>query len=273
MIAQRLWSWLAAVVTLVVLANSASAQHLTPFIPPDYFDPDLQFFAPAEVDYFDDPAPPTTGWFFTYDRMAWDVSRAENAPQPYELDTAWGNRFDMGFMTEDQGGWLFNLTHLDGPTGGNGALKGALSSVELNRVFRFDPLPHNCIIEPFIGLRYLRYDDEGQFPFQNPVYNNILTGQLGVRAWKNIGLWKTSAELRSFNGVNWQWYREDDFSEFMPGAEIRADLQYNLTRDVSLRVGWEGLFFFDGVGRNNDYFDNCQSVYMQGLTFGFAVNR
>jgi hypothetical protein len=273
MIAHKLWSWLAAVVTFAGLAGSASAQHFQPFIDPDYFDPDLQFFAPAEVDYFGDPEDPTTGWFFTYDRLNWYVSRAENGSRPWDSDMTWGNRFDIGYMTENDGGWLFSTTHVNGPTGGADSLNADLRSVELNKVFRFDPLHHNGIIEPFIGLRYMYFDDFGEFPFGNRVQNNILTGQLGVRAWKNIGHWKVASELRSFNGVNWQFFQTEDYATFLPGAEIRVEMQYSLTRDIALRVGWEGLYMFDGLARNNNLFDNSEDLFMHGVAFGFTVNR
>ncbi len=273
----NVWSWLAAMIALLGLANTASAQQFQPFIDPAYFNPDLQFFAPAEVDYYGDPAPPTTGWFFTYDRLYWSVTRPENGTRPWDGDFTWGNRFDMGYMTEDDGGWLFSGTHVDGPTGGAGSYKAALASVELNKVWRWDPLHHNGIIEPFIGVRFVQFNDYGSVndPFVTPqhIKNNIVAGQLGVRTWKNVGHWKLSAELRAFNGVNFQMYETEDFSEFVPAGEVRTEMQYNLTRDVALRVGWELLYFGNGIGRNNNLVDNSEDLLETGVTFGFTVNR
>ena len=51
----RPYLWLAAVVAVVSLANVARGQHFDnfqPFIEPNTWNPDLQFFAPAEVDTF-----------------------------------------------------------------------------------------------------------------------------------------------------------------------------------------------------------------------------
>jgi hypothetical protein len=274
--------WLAAVAAVVGLATSASAggsavQHpqMVPFIEPDYFDPDLQFFAPADVDYFGDPAPLTTGWFFTYDRMYMGVSRPDTASRPWDLDMTWGNRFDIGYMTEDDGGWLFSGTHVDGPTGEADSAKASLTSVELNRVFRLQPTFHNGVIEPFIGLRFAKFTDYGYptIAFGDTIENNIFAGQLGVRVWKNVGRWKLSSDVRFFGGVNYQMYTTEDFAEAVPGGEVRAEAQYNLTRDVALRCGYEMMYFGTGIARNNNLVDNTEDLVIHGLTFGFTINR
>lgn len=276
MLANKVRSWLAAVATVIGLASTAQAGDFGPlFVDPDYFNPDLQFFAPADVDYFGDPAPPTTGWFFTYDRMYMSVSRPDTATRPWDLDMTWGNRFDIGFMTEDDGGWLFSTTHIDGPTGEADSAKASTSSVELNKVWRLDPLFHNGIIEPFAGMRFVKFNDYGYptVPFGDTIENNIVAGQLGVRMWKNIGHWKASTDVRFFNGVNFQWYTTEDFDTFVPAGEVRAEAQYNFTRDVALRVGYELLYFGQGIARNNNLFDNSEELTMHGVTFGFTINR
>jgi hypothetical protein len=101
----------------------------------------------------------------------------------------------------------------------------------------------------------------------------MVLGQLGVRAWKNIGKWKISSEIRGFSGVNFQWYESEDFDEYVGGGEARAEMQYSLTRDVALRVGWEILMFGDGIGRNANTFDNSEDLLETGVTFGVTVNR
>lgn len=275
MATHKLWSWVAAMVTLLGLANSANAQEFQPFIDPAYFNPDFQFFAPADVDYYGDPAPPTTGWFFTYDRLYWVVSRPDNGPRPWDGDTSWGNRFDIGYMTEDDGGWLFNTTRIEST---NPGFQFNQTSVELNKVWRWEPLHHNGIIEPFLGVRYIQFNDYGP-PVVNPFFvegdiqNNIVAGQIGMRAWKTIGHWKVSGEIRSFNGVNFQFYDTVDYSEFVPGGEARAEMQYNLTRDVAIRVGWELMYFGKGIARNNNIEFNAEDMVQSGVTFGFTVNR
>lgn len=88
---------------------------LQPFVDPLAFNPDFQFFAPAEVDNYGDGPEANTGWFATYDRMYLYVSRPNYVPSYTEGDFAWGNRFDLGYMSDEEHGWLFSFTHLDGP--------------------------------------------------------------------------------------------------------------------------------------------------------------
>ncbi len=129
----KLTHWLTvAAAALLLIAPSARAQHdplphdYTPFIDPLAFNPDFQFFAPAELGDFGRPPEPNTGWFGAYNRMYIYVSRPDNhgAPpggnpstgNPYtDGDFTWGNRIDLGYMTEDDTGWWFTGIHIDGP--------------------------------------------------------------------------------------------------------------------------------------------------------------
>jgi hypothetical protein len=137
----------AALLAVVWLTNAARAEHpqFQPFIEPDYFNPDLQFFAPAEVSEFGGGEPPNTGFYATYDRLYINVSRPEgnNTPNidfndvdpplppdvvipgqqdslgslwsPWEGDFTWGNRLDFGYMTEDKVGWNMVAWSISGP--------------------------------------------------------------------------------------------------------------------------------------------------------------
>jgi hypothetical protein len=105
-----------------------------PFIAPDLFDPDYQFFAPAEFSEFGrgDAAP--RGWFGSYDRLYLWVTRPNNqnsggvfpGSQQSILgdnkagDFGWGNRFDVGYMTAEDHGWLATFWSLNGPNHGGG---------------------------------------------------------------------------------------------------------------------------------------------------------
>lgn len=137
----------AALLAVVWLTNAARAEHpqFQPFIEPDYFNPDLQFFAPAEVSEFGGGEPPNTGFYATYDRLYINISRPEgnNTPDipvgnvdpplppapvipgqidslgslwsPWEGDFTWGNRLDFGYMTEDKVGWNMVAWSISGP--------------------------------------------------------------------------------------------------------------------------------------------------------------
>ncbi|MDP6444539.1 MAG: hypothetical protein QGG36_24375 [Pirellulaceae bacterium] len=125
--------WLASLTAVLVMASTSWAQHVQPFIDPLVFDPDFQFFAPAELGDFGNPAPPNTGWFGKYDRMYIWITRPSDqtkAVQPFgttitslgnhtEGDYTWGNRWDFGYMTEENHGWLFSAIHIDGPSAAN----------------------------------------------------------------------------------------------------------------------------------------------------------
>lgn len=194
--------WLAAIAVTIAIAASASAQGLPtspgqdpfwkfqPFLDPGYFQPDFQFFAPAEVDDFGGEEKPNTGLYVTFDRTYMNVSR------PIDLfshgsqgqgDFTWGNRMEVGYMKGDPSGWQAVLWHVNGPnekfanassqvneTAGAAApvtlpfVEGQsfdtlnqlkMSSFELNKVWRLKPYHNNTILEPFIGYRYMNVRD------------------------------------------------------------------------------------------------------------------
>jgi hypothetical protein len=165
-------SWCAALLAAVSLAVAAQAQErnahfainehdepatapefhnrFNPFIEPDSFDPDLQFFAPAEVSDFGGGEPPNTGFYFTYDRMYINASRPDGDPSFDDVgdgDFGWGNRCDFGYMTCDCLGWGSSIWHLDGPN--------ELLGVVQERLGRFneDDSPPGSGEEPVLNNR------------------------------------------------------------------------------------------------------------------------
>ncbi|HUE70486.1 MAG TPA: hypothetical protein VMP01_06305 [Pirellulaceae bacterium] len=161
-------SWLAALLAAVSLTATAQAQdfanqyrelpatspefhnRLNPFIEFDEFDPDLQFFAPAEVTDFGGGEPPNTGFYVTYDRMYINASRPEGDPSFDDVgdgDFGWGNRWDVGYMTADHVGWGASIWHLNGPN--------ELLSVWQERLGRFneDDFPLGSGEEPVLNNR------------------------------------------------------------------------------------------------------------------------
>lgn len=126
--------WLTAtLVALSAIATQAHAQHeihhvppvinpdgynpdvAQPFIEPFTFQSDLQFFAPAEVDRINSEIEASTGWYATYDRAYIYVTRPQAESSYAEGDFTWGNRIDLGYMTEEDHGWLISFLHIDGP--------------------------------------------------------------------------------------------------------------------------------------------------------------
>jgi hypothetical protein len=158
--------WLTVVLAAISCVSRARAEHpalpssgptvqlerFTPFIEPDTFGPDFQFFAPADVSGYGGGNPPNTGFYFTYDRLYLNMQRPKMRPilrvgspdfgdgvglptgQPldftidqgllgwtgdretgYDGDFGWGNRYDFGYMTNDDHGWNASVWHLTGP--------------------------------------------------------------------------------------------------------------------------------------------------------------
>ncbi len=112
----RLTSGLAALVTTLALASNVHAELFKPFAFPP-IESDFQFFAPADVDTYGGGPTAKTGWFADYDRVYMNVQRPNDS---YDLsnkmgDFTWGNRFDIGYVDDDQKGWIFTVWHIDGP--------------------------------------------------------------------------------------------------------------------------------------------------------------
>lgn len=248
----------------------------TPFIDPDYFEPDFQLFAPAEVSEYGLGPQPNIGWYFTFDRVNWNVTRAEGAPQEYQGDATWGNRVDIGYMTEQDEGWLIEIMAVRGPNLRDDA--GApinvvkTSGIEISKVWRLEPLHHGMNIEPFLGVRFTQITD-----FTDPndtIENNLLGLQIGYRASKQTGHWVLSNEFRFFAAQNWQLAASGDQADWVPAGDIRFEAAYMVSRDVAIRVGWELLYFGDGIARGNPQLGPIsQDMLQTGVTFGFAVNR
>jgi hypothetical protein len=192
----RPFIWLAALLAAVGLAETARAQHYQPFIDPGYFETDFQFFAPAEVGDFGDGEPPNTGVYVTYDRTYVNMSRPDGESSlfsEFHGDFTWGNRWEIGYMTEEETGWQAVVWHLSGPNvyssffqerilaindddegTGDPALVVAdrnprlfdvrtslnvasLSSFEFNKTWRRKQFHNGAILEPLIGFRYMQF--------------------------------------------------------------------------------------------------------------------
>lgn len=111
-------------VAVAAVAPSAMGQSATlgqtfhPFAEPLEFDPDWQFFAPVDVgSVLELPSRKraNTGWFATFDRTYLRMSRSDTEQSETAGDFAWGNRFDLGLMNNEESGWLVSLRHVGGP--------------------------------------------------------------------------------------------------------------------------------------------------------------
>ncbi len=76
----------------------------------------------------------------------------------------------------------------------------------------------------------------------------------------------------------------DHIQEFTPAVELRAEAWYQLTRAVSVRAGWTGLWM-DNIARSSNMINyqvpgmgirsqfNRQDVFVHGWNLGLIVNR
>lgn len=166
-------------------------------------------------------------------------------------------------------------------------------------------------------------DDDGDGPRQVPpiladslwdteAENHIVGPQVGVRLFKKRGRWMISSEGRFLAGFNSQNLRQrgtlgteldppgalfqprlmnttsfnhaEHLREWSPAVELRAEIRYQLTRAISFRAGWTGLYV-DGIARASNIINyevpdmgllprhNRQSLFMHGWAIGVDVNR
>ncbi len=254
----------------------------TPFQDPFAFDPDFRWFEPIYQADFEDMKPQkraNRGWYAAYDRMSLYGSRPEQEQGNNKLDQGWGNRYDLGFMLEEENGWAATVFDMEGPNAYEGFNRERLNrrnvaqqlvvlgvggpgtpsfsifpptdrnnagfnerfveiqnsqnvvdfrSYELNKTWRLQPYHYGGILEPLVGLRYMKYSDFYQREsynaglFSDPTgaiavgaaeietttlseaRNDMFGGQLGFRYFKFQDRFRYSAELRVFSMANFQ---------------------------------------------------------------------
>ncbi len=103
-----------------------------PFVDTGAFPHDFQFFAPAEFGEFGDGPDAPTGWFGTYDRLSIFMTRPEAEVSSTRGDYTWGNRFAIGYMSEEDHGWFGEVWHIDGPNAFNITEAERVNVINLN---------------------------------------------------------------------------------------------------------------------------------------------
>ncbi|REJ64499.1 MAG: hypothetical protein DWQ31_21465 [Planctomycetota bacterium] len=278
--------WISLLIAIVALtaATSAEAQRFQPFGPllGDEFDHDFQIFAPAEFSSFGDGPEPNEGFFLTYDRVHFSSVRSNETPGWFDADWGYGNRVDFGYMTEDDHGWLAEVLSVSQFNNGPDT-DTQLNSGELSKQWRLKPLHFGSIVEVFVGGRYsiLRHKrTSGNTAVDVDIENTIFGPQAGLKWYKKDGRWTVSAEGRYFYGYNDQNYQPTPLitpgiqqHRWVHAGDIRAEVTYDLTKSFALSLGWEFLYFGNGVARGEALFNNDQDAYFTGVTVGFKVNR
>ncbi len=115
---KRTVAGLTAILGLSAAVPSEAAQPFHPFAESMNIDPDYQWFAPVDMQELNELSArkrANRGWFVAYDRLHFGLNRPETTAQTSKIDMTWGNRWDLGFMSEKDRGWLFSFTHVSGP--------------------------------------------------------------------------------------------------------------------------------------------------------------
>ncbi len=202
-------------------------------------------------------------------------------------------------------------------------------SYELNKTWRLEPYHYGGILEPLVGLRWMRIRDTNG----NQVYtssldgnlaladseslltntaitkNEMFGGNLGFRYFKFRDRFTFNAEFKAFFGGSWQNTRasvhevitsydatgtdaqvvsiitrepfDPRFARnetFMVGFDVKGSVGYQLTKQVSIRAGFQVIDVARGVwrGGNGDFIvggSKDQDLLMFGGTFGINLNH
>jgi hypothetical protein len=176
-------------------------------------------------------------------------------------------------------------------------------------------------MEFYFGARYMEFNENFDVAatggtldrtFWNTGAGNHIVGpQIGTRYFKQQGRWMFSTEGRFLAGYNCQnivqsgafgytgnpgdlrrplgwpgnsFENEAVLHEFSPVVELRVDARYMITRAISFRAGWTGIWM-DGIARPSGMINyslptmgintavNSQNLLINGLTMGFDINR
>lgn len=203
-------------------------------------------------------------------------------------DYMWGNRFEFGWMNTTQDGWGIVYNHGNGMyyTNGQDELVGSpmivnqyFSNVEVNRIFR-QCLKSGGYFEPFIGFRFFNVADttiedtlqtlNGTLVnnrFKQDVKNNMFGAHAGGKYIQHMGRWRTTTKGAIATTYNRQNYFATDIAttttavgitefyqaenSFTPALDLSFDVAYYITRDLSLKLGVQSVYMWDGVARAN----------------------
>jgi hypothetical protein len=255
----RKWWWFAVVAMWIGSTATVRAQDLQPFGPvPAGNLTDAQLFAPADISTYGDFPRPNIGPWFSYQRVYLSIHQPAYAlignPSPVAAGLSdadnqfikggydWGNRFDLGYMVDENHGWETSIlktndqistfdvsqSHIGflNSTGGAETLTVGiekdyknvtrLTGVELMKVYRYDPDDNWGVWEVSVGARMLQVHDRfDSVPgpleagglttsWDLGIDNNIVGPQIGARWWNQRGRWIFDAEARFMPGANFQ---------------------------------------------------------------------
>jgi len=256
------------------------------------FEYDARLFAPLTLDEIQNKRDKPSGFYFTYDRTYLSVSRPDPttnvnaAAVATGQDFVWGNRFDFGFVQENQSGWGMQILKSEGSFFSTGQdilvpnpfmTNNTFTNIEVSRFFRQE-LSSGATFEPYFGFRYQGINDDtiedSIVTFQTAndinrftqfIKNDSFGGHVRARYSRPYGRWTYRVDTALAAGYNSQRYTATDIvqsgatitvfestfenSGFTPTLDLSVDAAYALTRDVNLRAGVQIYHVWAGILR------------------------
>ncbi|MFK7768082.1 MAG: hypothetical protein AB8B55_12735 [Mariniblastus sp.] len=182
-------------------------------------------------------------------------------------------------------------------------VRNEFANVEVNRIFR-QTLSQGGYFEPYIGMRFMNFNDNTLEDttqtingttvfnrFKQNVTNNALGLQAGGRYNVRRGRWRMTGDGAIATAYNQQRYFATDIATaasaggngpqaitetyqsdqaFLPVLDGQFEVAYNVSRDISLRTGFQASYVWNGVARANTQTTNLNpnSVFSSGGATG-----
>jgi hypothetical protein len=232
----------------------------------------------------------------------------------YRLDTQQqAEQFEnIGFEFNGEGNW-FNRFYVEN--------RVTNWSIELMRMHRSRQLHNGGFIEFMYGVRYMEMNEDFSAATSRQLFflpdnqawvngywvtqveNHIVGPQLGLRYFHKIERFMVNVEGRAMPGVNFQNVRSDvnigqegitwdtrSFTDarywdaFSVVLELRTELRFQLTRNVTFRAGWNGVWMDNTIRASHqvDYSipptivtprERMEGTFLHGVSIGLDLNR
>ena len=291
---------------------------------------DTQVFAPLEFTNGKEKAP-NTGLFFELSKTYLSLERATRFNSGLGVQTSngtefyTGTRYELGWYGEQDRGWNAVFSKTEGTFFFNNRAgifdqimsegNVRLTTVEVNRTFR-QVTSKGGVFEPSLGLRYNWIRDRlrdnsiitgGATSFFGQNASNSAFGlQAGARFSKRHGRWPFTYRGNVAATYNQQRLEITDVIQgatntfvelaftdqsFVPILDGTLEATYNVTRDLSIKLGVQGSYIWNGILRANTeptafnglstssdagspFFSTFDENYVAaGFVFGFEFRR
>ncbi|MGI9496325.1 MAG: hypothetical protein ACR2NK_09755 [Mariniblastus sp.] len=200
-----------------------------------------------------------------------------------------GSRYDFGWFSDNDDGWGFTYQVSDGiyyTAGQDSSVANPMivdmnvSTFEINRMFR-QALSEGGYFEPYMGVRYMHIGDNtiedtnqtvGVDATVNRFKQNVTNDGFGFQAGGKYnarrGRWRTTIDGSIATVYNQQRYFATDITNsstgpqgisetyqsdqsFVPILDGQYEIAYNISRDISIRLGVQAIYSWAGIARAN----------------------